>query len=1048
VPSAVSVVQLCTHIWSWIQKKGAHMQRRRFLEFAGRLGAGLGVAVPLLGAETLQALPGAEKQNAVKPSGKSGQKAPTLAFSLDGQWSIATDPHNVGREQNWFRTQQANAKTTRVPSIIQETFPAYHGVVWYWKEFQPEKHPYAGGRYLLRFNAVDYTAVVWVNGERVGEHEGGDTPFVLDVTKAILPGQTNHLAVRVLNPGDDRIDGMVLVETPHLDKAVNYSNGNLYDYGGIIDSVELLLTPAVRITDAHIRPDWKTGLVKIRTTVQNASGKAGRGRLRFAVTGTAVGQIVLTDSIEVTLAQNETAIDHEVEVENHHLWDIDDPYVYRLSVSVEVIGVDGSHETISNFGFRDFRIVNGYFRLNNRRIFVKCTHTGNHTPFSQTLPPEGYPDMLKKDLLYAKASGFNMIRFIAGGAHGYQMDQCDELGLLVYQEPLGGWLLKDSPKMKERYEISVREMVLRDRNHPSVAMWGMLNETEDGPVFREAVSALPLVRSLDDTRLVLLSSGRFDGHLEIGSASNPGSSVWEPTWGKEAPDGGRVAMKYPSGIGSGDFHFYPSVPQTPEVNELMRTLGHDSKPIFLSEYGIGSMMNVIHEARMYEQAGIRADAEDYVLMKSMADRLIADWTRFGMEVVYPSPETLLRVSQRQMARHRLLGFNMIRSNPKFCGFNLTGMLDHGMTGEGVWRFWRDWKPGAFDAMQDGWAPVRFCLFVEPTHTYVGRPITLEAVLANEDTLRAGNYSTQFRAWGPGGIAWERQADVRIPDVPAGQDGPLVVPVIKEDVVITGPAGAYEFVPYVLKGISPPETSWEFHLTDPASFPRLSSKITTWGVPDSIGSWLTSRGATIATFGGTAPANRELILVGDVSGQSTNAEWKELAARMARGSTVVFLAPQAFKREKDGAARLPLAKKGRVFRFEDMLYHKECVAKPHRVFEGLQGKGVLDMYYYGPMWPHYLFDGQDTPSEVIASAFATGYSTPGGYASGVLLGSYKFGEGQFIVNSFPILDYIDKHPVADRLLLNLIQHGFYSVTAPLAALPADFETQLRNIGYTD
>jgi hypothetical protein len=189
-------------------------------------------------------------------------------------------------------------------------------------------------------------------------------------------------------------------------------------------------------------------------------------------------------------------------------------------------------------------------------------------------------------------------------------------------------------------------------------------------------------------------------------------------------------------------------------------------------------------------------------------------------------------------------------------------------------------------------------------------------------------------------------------------------------------------------------------------------------------------------------------VGDVSGESSIAEWKELAARMARGSTVVFLSPQAFKREKDGAARLPLAKKGRVYAFSDMLYHKECVAKPHRVFEGLQGKGVLDMYYYGPMWPHYLFDGQDTPAEVIAAAFATGYSTPGGYASGVLLGSYKFGEGQFIVNSFPILEHVDKHPVADRLLLNLIQHGFYSVTAPLATLPADFETQLRNIGYTD
>jgi hypothetical protein len=1019
------------------------MQRRRFLEFAGRLGAGLGVAVPLLGARALRALPGSDQP----PAGKPGRKAPTLALPLDGEWSIATDPHNVGREQKWFRAPQPDSKPTRVPSIIQETFPAYHGVVWYWRQFEPKEHPYAGGRYLLHFNAVDYTAVVWVNGEPVGEHEGGDTGFVLDVTRAIRPGQTNHLAVRVLNPGDERIDGMVLVETPHLDKAVNYSNGNLYDYGGIIDKVELLLTPAVRITDVHIRPDWKTGLVRVRTTVLNASGKAGRGRLGFAVTGTAIGQSVLRDELAVDLTPNETVIDHEIQIDDHRLWDIDDPYLYRLSASIEATGMEGSHETISNFGFRDFRIVRGYFRLNGRRIFIKCTHTGNHTPFSQTLPPPGFPDMLTKDLLYAKASGFNMIRFIAGGAHGYQMDQCDELGLLVYQEPLGGWLLKDSPQMKERYEISVREMVLRDRNHPSVAMWGMLNETEDGPIFREAVSALPLVRSLDDTRLVLLSSGRFDGHLEIGSASNPSSSVWEPTWGKEEAGGGRVAMKYPSGIGSGDFHLYPTVPQSPEVNELMRTLGHDSKPIFLSEYGIGSMMNVIHEARMYEQAGIRADAEDFVLMKSMADHLIADWTRFGMEAVYPFPETLLRVSQSQMARHRLLGFDLIRSNPKVCGFNLTGMLDHGMTGEGVWRFWRDWKPGAFDAMQDGWAPVRWCVFVEPTHTYLGRPVTFEAVLANEDALRPGDYAAQFRAWGPGGLAWERKADIRIPAVTAGQDGPMVVPVLKQEAVLTGAGGTYQLVPYVQAGISPPEMSREFYLTDPASLPRLSLKVTAWGIPDRVGSWMKSRGATVAPFTGATPPNRELILVGDVSDRS-NTEWKELAARMARGSTVVFLSPEAFKREKDGAARLPLAKKGRVFRFEDMLYHKECVAKSHRIFEGLQGNGVLDMYYYGPMWPHYLFDGQETPAEVIGAAFATGYSTPGGYASGVLLGSYKFGAGQFIINSFPILDYIDRHPVADRLLLNLIQHYANSVNGPLAALPGDFESQLRNIRYAD
>jgi hypothetical protein len=972
-------------------------------------------------------------------------------MSLDGQWTIATDSSNVGREQKWFLTPSADAKSTRVPSIIQETFPAYHGVVWYWHEFEATANPYVGGRYLLRFNEVDYTAEVWLNGEHLGGHEGADTPFVLDATTAIRPGKNNSLAVRVLNPGDERIDGMVLAETPHLDKAVKYTNGNVYDYGGILESVDVILTPAFRITNLYVLPDWKGGRVQIRTTILNTAGASRHAQLRFGVTGATIGQALVLDAEILDLPPGETVAEHEVKIENHKLWDLDTPYLYRLTANIEIAG-EGSHEETTNFGFRDFRIVNGYFRLNDRRVFVRSTHTGNHTPFSINIPPPGFPDLLRRDLFYAKASGFNTIRFISGVAHPYQLDLCDQLGLLVYQEPRGAWLLKDSPQMKARYEISLREMIVRDRNHPSMVMYGMLNETADGPIFREAVSALPLVRSLDESRLVLLSSGRFDGHLEIGSACNPGSHEWEPTWGKEAAGAGHVAMKYPSGIGSGDFHFYPLVPQTPEVNQMMRTLGHDSKPIFLSEYGIGSMMDVIHEARMYEQAGVRADAEDYVLMRSMADRLIADWERFGMDAAYPFAETLLQVSQKKMARHRLLGFNLIRSNPKFCGFNLTGMLDHGMTGEGVWRFWRDWKPGAFDAMRDGWAPVRWCLFVEPTHTYLGRPITLEAVMANEDVLQPDDYPAQFRVWGPSGVSWNRRSTIHIPTVAAGQDGELAVPVLKEEVVLQGSAGPYRFVPYLQHRISPPDASWEFHLSDPASLPHLSASVTTSGVPDVLRSWLTSHGVTPARMSGSAPDKREVILVGDVAAQSESyelqANWRELAARMARGSFVIFLSPRAFRRNKETSAWLPLTNKGRVYEFSDNLYHKECVAKPHPVFEGLQGDGILDFYYYGPMLPHYLFDGQDTPAEVIAAAFATGYATPGGYASGVLLGSYKFGAGRFMLNSFPILENIDKHPAADRMLLNLIQYAASSSNGPASALPGDFQSQLKAIGYAD
>jgi len=273
--------------------------------------------------------------------------------------------------------------------------------------------------------------------------------------------------------------------------------------------------------------------------------------------------------------------------------------------------------------------------------------------------------------------------------------------------------------------------------------------------------------------------------------------------------------------------------------------------------------------------------------------------------------------------------------------------------------------------------------------------------------------------------------------------------MKESVALEGPAGTYELVPYIEKGISPPETSWQFYLSDPAALPKLNKQVITWGIPKNVEDWLQSRGANVLPLANPAPGKRYLILVGDVSREQASATtWRTIAELSATGSTVIFLSPKAFACGEQSSAQLPLVKKGRIYEFNDWLYHKECVGKPHPVFDGLQHRGILNWYYWAPVLPTYLFDGQDTPDEVMAAAFAAGYSTPGGYASGVLLGSYKFGVGNFVLNSFHILEHIDVHPAADRLLLNLIHHYGQLSVGPAVALPPDFETRLKGIGYVD
>ena len=948
-------------------------------------------------------------------------------ISLDGQWLLTTDPDNAGREGRWFDAPRPEAVPARVPWIIQDAFPAYHGVAWYWRAFAVPRLPHPDGRVLLRFWAVDYLADVWVNGIHAGGHEGGETPFELDVTDALASsaGSEALLAVRVLNPTNEPIDGVVLNETPHRNKAVPHYVGGSYNSGGITEPVELVLAPPVRLRDVYARPDPTTGVIHVQASVVNAQPGLAGGVLSFAVAPAASGETLATAVVETELRAGEQVVAGELRLGQPRLWDLSDPYLYRVTVRLDTGGA--SDEFSVRCGFRDFRVAGGYFRLNGRRVFVRSTHTGNHCPVGQVIAPPSAPDLLRRDLLYARASGFNMVRFIAGVAHPWQLDLCDEIGLMVYEECYAGWLLQDSPHMARRFDLSVREMILRDRNHPSVAIWGLLNETFDGPVFRHAADSLALVRSLDTTRLVLLGSGRWDCQPGIGSACNPGSTEWEHVWGAEEPGAPAVSNEWNRQIGgyfdrAGDAHAYPSVPHPPEIVRFLRTVGQDTRPVFLSEYGIGSTLNAIRELRCYEQAGVNLQAEDAVLMRSMADQLTADWERFGMAGVYAFPEDMLRDSQRLHVRQRLLGFDAIRSNPNLCGFNVTGMLDHGMTGEGLWTFWREWKPGIVDALSDGWSPLRWCLFAEPGHAYVGQPIRIEAVLANEDVLPPGDYPVRLRIIGASGVVWDRAASAHVPGVPHGEDGPLSVPVLADEVRLDAPPGEYELAANMQRGGAPAGGRLTFHLSDRTDPGGRHRRIATWGCGSRAEEWLSRQGVDCTPFDGST-GGAPVVLVGSLEGAgASDASWQALLQAVDRGCTAVFLSPLAFKQGDDTVARLPLEPKGRWYAFNDWLYHKECVARAHPVFAGLQRPGIMDWDYYGPVIPHELYTGQETPDDVAAVAFAVGYSCPGGYASGVLLGAYRFGAGRIVLNTLRILDHVGAHPAADRLLLNLVDYG--------------------------
>jgi len=944
---------------------------------------------------------------------------------LVGGWKLATDADNSGVGGAWFEGVRSEAQDAAVPGILQETFPDYHGMAWYWHEFEWPEAPGSDERVQVRFDAVDYLADVWLNSVKIGRHEGPEFPFALDATQAVRPGR-NLLAVRVLNPTFEPIEGIALNETPHRNKTYPIRAGSGPNYGGLVGGVAVTALPAVRITDIHTQPDWKTGAIDLAVTLENDLDTEVTGDLALTAGTAGTGEALIREEGTISLPSGCTTVRRTLAIEGHRLWSLEDPFLYQITAELRVPRPEGAsleHQKAVRCGFRDFRVTDGFFHLNGKRLFLKSTHTGNHFPIGQTLPPASNPDFARRDLIYAKASGFNMVRFICGSSLPEQLDLCDEIGLMIYSETNASWCLADSPSMAERYDRSLTEMLLRDRNHPCITAWGMLNETPEGPVFRHAVEALPLLREHDNTRLVLLNSGRFDADMGIGSVSNPASRVWECVWGDEHPGGARGTFSNPFDLPSpeapqfGDYHPYPRVPHDDTTMNRLRTVGQNSKPVFVSEYGIGSLLDAVRETRHYAQAGARPDLVDYVYFRTIAERLAADWTRLGMEGVYPFVGDMLRESQRLHARQRTQGLNLLRANPQVCGHNVTGSLDHGYSGEGLWTFWREWKPEVFDAIADAWAPLRWCLFAEPRHGYAGRPLRIEAVLANDGILAAGEYPATFRLFGPEGVAWERRMTVTIPE-----HAPLALPVLSEEVTVDGAAGEYTLAAD-METAAPAGERLRFHVSSPVQA-DLTGRVGVWGLPEPAVAFLQGQGLDCAPFEPASPEMPGVILVGmPPESESLAASWEALTRRVEAGAVAVFLLPSAFAQGEDSTRRLPLEPKGRCYEFHDWLYHREIVTKRHPLFDGLAGPGVMDMDYYGPVFGHSVFDGQRTPDETLAASFAVGhYAYPDGYGSSPVVARWEVGSGQIILNMLRILENVAEHPAADHLLVNLVRYA--------------------------
>lgn len=895
------------------------------------------------------------------------------AIELDGGWMLALDPGNCGKTNGWAAAVRDNAKPVPVPGVIQQVYPYDCGVAWYYRRVA---RPKAGAqeRVMLRFGAVDYFCDVYLDGQKIGSHEGAESPFAFDVTDTLK--EDTLLAVRVINPGEEMIEGFTCKTIPHRNKhdKMEFRPGWCYNTGGIMLPVSLEVVPAVRVTDAFVKADWKTGRVTVETTVRNDSGAPCKRDITFVVYTDDAPNPVCTVMRPRELPSGDTLFEETFDVPGFKLWSIDTPNVYTLAVNGYA----------TRFGFRDFRLVNGWFTLNGKRIFLKSAHTGNHMPGGLSVVDAATPELEYRDFQNMKAMGYNCVRFIATQATPRQLDYCDRLGLMVYQETYASWCLADSPHAKQRFLESMRCELKRDRNHPSITIWGAINEMRQGDSIEAARTMLPEMRALDPTRLWIFSSGRWDlwpklpkgqkaswqyqfegqpgPDWGVGSASNPGSMEWECVWGEDgnranndAPSPGDIGLK----PACGDLHFYPGYPHNPDQVRKIRTWSAHAKPAFFSEYGVGSLLDVIDHCHEFERRGIPATAPDHALMADIRRRYLEDWEKLGLGRFFADPVDFLRASERMNARSRREGFDLVRSNPRFVGFNLTGALDHALCGEGPMSLFRRIKDENFDVFRDGWSDLRWCLFLSKGNYFAGDAVEFEAVLADFEALRDGTYEATFALVDTNGeVKWRSPvAPFTVPQKDKDGLRAVAYPVARFRAEVDLPQGAYMLRAYLNHG------------GYAAAFEK--------------GFYVTARPVEEKPRG-------DFFELGRVDEE----QGKAAMARIEAGATgLVHL-------EKWGSkppAFLPLANLVVTPR-NHWLYHDDTIMVPDPLTQGLK-TGFLDWDFYTDCFPFYGFTTDTEPVSFASVNFNVG--GPPVYNRSFNLATFKHGKGLLIVSTLPI-----------------------------------------------
>lgn len=430
----------------------------------------------------------------------SAQVAPLIenvsarhATSLDGTWQAIVDPYDVGDRDYHAQPLKGdkaffkNHKPASESELVEYDFDTagqlhvpgdwntqrasllfYEGSLWYERTFDYDLTE--GKRLFVHFGACNYHCYVYLNGEELGEHVGGFTPFDFEITKLVKP-QGNYL--------------VVLANDARAKDAVPTTNTDWWNYGGLTRPVSLIELPETFIQNY---------------VVQLAKGSMDQIYGWVQLNGTRLTQAVTIRVPEAGIAQS-VSIDSSGRGEFSFpakltLWSPENPKLYRVEVSA------GSDTVSDSIGFRSIEVRGADILLNGKPIFLRGISMHEEAP---TIARRSWSEVDARTLLgWAKDLGCNFVRLAHYPHNEAMLRTADEMGLLVWAEVPVYWTIDwENPQTLANSENQLNEMIARDHNRAALIIYSVANETPiSEPRTRFLRQMIDDAHSSDPTRLV------------------------------------------------------------------------------------------------------------------------------------------------------------------------------------------------------------------------------------------------------------------------------------------------------------------------------------------------------------------------------------------------------------------------------------------------------------------------------------------------------------------------------------------------------------------